>query len=426
MMNHSQWLSAMILEQVLLGKNLDKSFELIFKKYNDGETENLSQIKDMVYGAVRDLGKSYFYINKLVKNKIENRCLESLLHIVLFQISHARSNNFTLVNQAVDASKKIDHKKSSFINAVLRSFLRNKNGLEKQLNENESAMYSYPKWWIEKVKDQYPRNWKDILVIGNQRPPLSLRINLKKIGVKEYSSILDDHEINHTLVGGECLIINTPLGVNKIPGFSEGKVSVQDFGAQLAAHIIDLKKDQKVLDACAAPGGKACHMLELNLIQLLAIESDKKRTIKIQENINRQGFTAKILNAKISSQNEWWDKKLFDRILLDVPCSASGIVRRHVDIKWLRRINDFKSFGDDQLDLLRSAWPMLQKNGKLLYATCSIFEEENRDVIEKFKQDSSNVSELSINFPLNIVHIKNQILPSNNHDGLFYALLQKI
>ena len=131
MMNHSQWLSAMILEQVLLGKNLDKSFELIFKKYNDGETENLSQIKDMVYGAVRDLGKSYFYINKLVKNKIENRCLESLLHIVLFQISHARSNNFTLVNQAVDAAKKIDHKKSSFINAVLRNFLRNKNDLEK-------------------------------------------------------------------------------------------------------------------------------------------------------------------------------------------------------------------------------------------------------------------------------------------------------
>ena len=425
MMNHSQWSAAMIVEQVLLGKNLDKSFDVILKKYNNSEIDNLSQIKDMVYGAIRDLGKSNFYINKLVKNKIENRCLEGLLHIALFQITHERSNNFTLVNEAVDAAKKIDHKKSAFINAVLRNFLRKKDALQKELNEDESAVYSYPNWWIQKVKNQYPKNWKDILTIGNQRPPLALRINLKKIGVNEYSAILDKHEINHTLVGGECLIINIPLGVDKIPGFSEGKVSVQDFGAQLAAHLIDLKKGHKVLDACSAPGGKACHMLELNSIELLAIESDKKRTNKIQENVDRQGLKAKILNEKISSQNKWWDKECFDRILLDVPCSASGIVRRHVDIKWLRRINDFKNFGENQQSLLRSVWPMLKENGKLLYVTCSIFEEENRDVIEKFKQDAGNVSELSINFPSNVTHINNQILPSENHDGLFYALLQK-
>ena len=425
MMNHSQWLAAMIVEQVLLGKNLDKSFDLILNKYNNVEIDNLSQIKDMVYGAIRDLGKSNFYINKLVKNKIENRCLEGLLHIALFQITHERSNNFTLVNEAVDAAKKIDHKKSAFINAVLRNFLRKKDELQQELNEDESAVYSYPNWWIQKVKNQYPKNWKDILTIGNQRPPLALRINLKKIGVNEYSAILDKHEINHTLVGGECLIINIPLGVDKIPGFLEGKVSVQDFGAQLAAHLIDLKKGHKVLDACSAPGGKACHMLELNSIELLAIESDKKRTNKIQENVDRQGLKAKILNEKISSQNKWWDKECFDRILLDVPCSASGIVRRHVDIKWLRRINDFKNFGENQQSLLRSVWPMLKENGKLLYITCSIFEEENRDVIEKFKQDAGNVSELSINFPSNVTHINNQILPSENHDGLFYALLQK-
>ena len=425
MMNHSQWIAAMIVEQVLFGRNLDKSFDLILKKYTNSEIENPSQIKDMVYGAIRDLGKSNFYINKLVKNKIENRCLEALLHIVLFQITHERSNVFTLVNEAVEAAKKIDHKKSAFINAVLRNFLRKKDELEQELNEEESAVYSYPNWWIQKVKNEYPKNWKDILTIGNQRPPLALRINLKKIGVNEYSTILDEHEIIHTLVGGECLIINTPLGVDKIPGFLEGKVSVQDFGAQFAAHLIDIKKGHKVLDACSAPGGKACHMLELNSIELLAIESNKKRTTKIQENLDRQGFKAKVLNDKISSQNEWWDKEFFDRILLDVPCSASGIIRRHVDIKWLRRTSDFKSFGDNQLFLLKSAWPMLKENGKLLYVTCSIFKEENRDVIEKFKQDSENVLELNINFPPNVVHIENQILPSPNHDGLFYALLQK-
>ena len=424
MMNQSQLLAAKIVEQVLLGKNLDKSFKLVLTKYNN-EQENLPQIKDMTYGAIRDLGKSNFYINKLVKNKIENLCIESLLHIVLFQINHARSNDFTLVNEAVNAAKKIDHKKSSFINGVLRNFLRNKDNLQKQLKENEAAMYSYPKWWIEKVKKQYPKNWKDILNIGNQRPPLALRINLKRLRIKEYSNILDEEGINHTLVSDECLIIKKPLDVKKIPGFLDGMVSVQDLGAQLAAHIIDLERDQKVLDACSAPGGKACHMLELNKIQLTAIESDKERTIKIIDNIKRQGLSAQIINKKIDSQNEWWDKQYFDRILLDAPCSASGIVRRHVDIKWLRRINDFQNFADNQLTLLRAAWPMLKEGGKLLYVTCSIFEEENRDVIEEFKKRLSNVSEIDIQFPPNIIHIKNQVLPSDNHDGLFYALLKK-
>ncbi len=425
MMNHSQWLSAMILERVLLGKNLDKSFDLIFRKHNISESDNLPQIKDMVYGAIRELGKSDFYINKLVTKKIENQCLQALLHIVLFQISNERSNNFTLVNQAVDAAKKIDHKKSAFINAVLRNFLRNKSDLQVQARESESASFSYPQWWINKVKEQYPTKWKDILDIGNKRPPLALRLNLQKINMKEYSSILDDQGIEYKLIGAECLIINTPLVVDKIPGFLEGKISVQDYGAQLAAHLIDLEKGQTVLDACSAPGGKACHMLELSPIQLLAVESDEKRIIRIQENINRQGLIAEIKNEKIGNKNEWWDKKKFDRILLDVPCSASGIVRRHVDIKWLRRINDFEKFGDVQLDLLKSTWPMLKKKGKLLYVTCSIFHEENIDVIEKFKKYSNNISELDITFPLNVEHIKNQVLPSNNHDGLFYALLQK-
>ena len=213
MMNHSQWLSAMILERVLLGKNLDKSFDLIFRKHNISKSDNLPQIKDMVYGAIRELGKSDFYINKLVSKKIENQCLQALLHIVLFQISNERSNDFTLVNQAVDAAKKIDHKKSAFINAVLRNFLRNKSDLQVQARENESASFSYPQWWINKVKEQYPTKWKDILDIGNKRPPLALRINLQKINMKEYSSILDDQGIEYKLIGAECLIINTPLVV---------------------------------------------------------------------------------------------------------------------------------------------------------------------------------------------------------------------
>jgi len=425
MMNYSQWLSAMIVEQVLIGKNLNKSFELILTRYDKKEIENLPQIKDMVYGALRDLGKSYFFINKLVKNKIENKCLESLLHIVLFQINNARSNDFTLVNQAVDAAKRIDHKKSSFINGVLRNFLRNKNNLQKELKENESANYSYPSWWIKKTKKQYPKDWQKILNIGNQHPPLTLRTNLKKISVKEYLKILKKNKIDYSFVGDECLILKKPIDANKIPGFLDGKISVQDFGAQLAAHLIDLKENQKVLDACSAPGGKACHMIELKSIKLLAVESNRQRVNKIKENVQRLNLKLEILNKKIDKKNDWWNKEYFDRILLDVPCSASGIVRRHIDIKWLRRKNDFNKFGDNQLDLIRSVWPMLKKNGKLLYVTCSIFEEENRNVIESFKKELKDISELNIEFPSNVVHIKNQLLPSDNHDGLFYALLQK-
>jgi 16S rRNA (cytosine967-C5)-methyltransferase len=219
MMNHSQWISALVLEQVLLGKNLDKSFELIFRKYNSSESENLPQIKDMVYGAIRELGRSSFYIKKLVPKKIDNQCLEALLHIVLFQISHERSNNFTLVNQAVDAAKKIDHKKCAFINAVLRNFLRNKDALQDEARKHESAVFSYPNWWINKVKDQYPKKWKDILDIGNTRPPLALRVNVKNIGVEEYSEMLGRHGIEHSLIGVEGVILKTPIGVDKIPGF---------------------------------------------------------------------------------------------------------------------------------------------------------------------------------------------------------------
>ena len=163
MMNYSQWLSAMIVEQVLIGNNLDKSFKLILTKYDDDKIENLPQIKDMVYGAIRNLGKSYFYIDKLVKNKIENKCLESLLHIALFQIINGRSNDFTLVNQAVYAAKRIDYKKSSFINGVLRNFLRSKDNLQKELKENEAAYYSYPYWWVEKVKKQYPKAKQSVI-----------------------------------------------------------------------------------------------------------------------------------------------------------------------------------------------------------------------------------------------------------------------
>jgi len=425
-MHNHQWIASLVIENVLKGHNLDKSFNLVFKiKDEDIKNSNISNIKDLTYGALRFLGNSSFIINKLIMHKITNKSLESLLHVALFQINHARSNNFTIVDQAVMASKKIDSKKSSFVNAILRNYLRKRKNIEKQIINNEEAKFSYPSWWIKKIKKEYSNDWENILNTGNEHPPLSIRLNLQKNNLNDYKEILIKKKIKHTALMNEGLIIDNPIDVRNIPGFMSGDISVQDYGAQLAAHILDLKKNYLVLDACSAPGGKACHMLELEKIKLTAVELDKNRMKKINENLDRMGQSAKVINAKISSNNTWWDKKLFDRILVDAPCSASGIVRRHVDIKWLRRPQDLEFFSKQQLDLLVNSWKMLKVNGKLLYVTCSIFNEENRQVIDKFKSNISGVRELEIMYPDNIKVINNQLIPTNNHDGLFYALLEK-
>ena len=208
-------------------------------------------------------------------------------------------------------------------------------------------------------------------------------------------------------------------------GFLEGYISVQDFGAQIATELLDLERGQKILDACAAPGGKTCNILESEDVDVTALEIDEIRASKISSNLKRLDLNANVIHGSLSNENLWWNGEQFDRILLDVPCSASGIVRRHVDIKWLRQMNDLKKFSEIQYLLLKSAWPLLNSGGKLLYVTCSIFSNENRDVVERFKQDFMDAKEIDLIYPNNIKHIKNQLIPSENHDGLYYALLKK-
>jgi 16S rRNA (cytosine967-C5)-methyltransferase len=425
-MQDSQLLAAKILEKVLTGSNLDKSFDSVFN-YHKSNNEEIQepQIKALTYGAVRFLGHSSFLINQLVKNKINNKILEALIHIAFYQLSQDKSNDFTIVDQAVNAAKKIDYRKSKFVNAILRNYLRNKDRLQNELILDQTARYSYQGWWINKVKNEFKNNWKEILNIGNQHPPLTLRVNKRKISVEQYSKILKKNELDFELVSNDALIIIKPVNINELPGFQEGFISVQDFGAQLAPALLDLKSGQKVLDACAAPGGKTCHILEGSDVDVTALEIDGIRKEKITDNLNRLELSANVIHGGLSENNDWWNGELFDRILLDVPCSASGIVRRHVDIKWLRQENDLKKFSEIQYSLLMSAWNMLKVNGKLLYVTCSIFRDENMSVIDKFKNESKDAVEIDITFPESVNHINNQLLPSKNHDGLFYVLLEK-
>ena len=425
-MQNSQLMSAKVLEKLLNGSNLDKSFDAVF---NNSKSKSIdiqeSQIKALTYGSVRFLGKSRFIIDQLVKNKIENRTVECLIHIALYQLSQEKFNNFTIVNQAVDAAKKIDFRKSKFVNAILRNYLRSKDDLHALLNQEQVAKYSYQNWWINKVKIEFKNDWEEILEIGNQHPPLTLRINKRNINIEKYSETLINNGLEHQIISNTGLIIKNPLNINDIPGFLEGNISVQDFGAQIATELLDIKRDQKILDACAAPGGKTCNIVEYANVDVTALEIDEIRAKKIVDNLRRLELNANVIHGELCNDNLWWDGEHFDRILLDVPCSASGIVRRHVDIKWLRQINDLKKFSEMQYLLLKSAWPLLKCGGKLLYVTCSIFSNENRDVIERFKKEFIDVNEIELVYPNNIKHIKNQLIPSENHDGLFYALLEK-
>ena len=422
-MHESQRYAAIIIDKILGGTNLDIAFENVFR--NAKGFDHKSQTKAITYGALRYMGQSKYLIKSLVRKKIENRLVESLIHVALFQLSHESHNDFTIVDQAVKATKKIDLRKSNFVNAVLRNFLRNKDALTKGFLKQEEGQFNYPIWWIQKVKKQYKNDWENILNIGNDHPPMTIRVNKRKIVTKEYKKILKENKISFISLANEGLILKDAKNVKDIPGFDDGLFSIQDFGAQLASTLLDLKNNFLVLDACAAPGGKTTSMLENSNINLIALEKSIQRSKKIIENLKRLKLEATVIMEPLDNKNKWWDKKQFDRILLDVPCSASGIVRRHVDMKWLRRLSDIDKFADMQLDLLNNAWPLLKPQGKLLYVTCSIFKEENEEVISKFCDNKQDVKRGEIKFPKNIQHVKNQLVPSKEHDGLYYAILEK-
>lgn len=423
MMHESQRYAAIIIDKILGGTNLDIAFENVLR--NKKGHEHKSQTKAITYGALRYMGQSKYLIKSLVRKKIENRLVESLIHVALFQLSHESHNDFTIVDQAVKATKKIDLRKSNFVNAVLRNFLRNKDALTKGFLKQEEGQFNYPIWWIQKVKKQYKSDWENILNIGNGHPPMTIRVNKRKIITKEYKKLLKENKIPFIALANEGLILKDAKNIKDIPGFDDGLFSIQDFGAQLASTLLDLKNNYLVLDACAAPGGKTTSMLENSNINLIALEKSTQRAKQIVENLKRLKLEATVIMEPLDNKNKWWDKKQFDRILLDVPCSASGIVRRHVDMKWLRRLSDIEKFADMQLDLLNNAWPLLKSQGKLLYVTCSIFKEENEEVISKFCDIKQDVKRGEIKFPKNIQHVKNQLVPSKDHDGLYYAILEK-
>ena len=368
----------------------------------------------------------------------------------------------TLVDQAVTAARARAPAAANFVNAVLRRFLRERPALVAQAQRSPVAAHNHPQWWIERVRQDWPAQWVALLAAANQHPPMALRVNALRGDAAGYqqrlaavgrsASTLDD-----VLIGAQAVVLASPCAVTALPGFAEGEVSVQDLSAQRAVQLLvggdggggycgggpgvgipPLRPGARVLDACAAPGGKTAQLLELAEINLLALDSDARRLVRVQDTLTRlrlpaPGSSVKLQVADARQVRQWWDGQPFDAILLDAPCTASGIVRRHPDVRWLRRPDDIDALAKIQRELLDALWPLLAPGGRLLYATCSIFKAEGQQQIDAFLQrhsgeqprlDPASIGHL-LCLPDNPVSPVGQSPSNSAGDGFYYALIHK-
>ena len=428
-MQVAQLIAAYAVAEVLAGHNLTVSMPKALRKVKLATPQQQAAAQDYSYLTLRFYAEAAAYLQALTPKPVTDERVNALLLVALSQLLHSKDDDFTVVNQAVEAAGKTGQRwAKGLVNAVLRNFLRQRAVLEAKFDGQEEVQFNYPQWWISTLKQQYPQHWEEILETGNSHPPMTLRVNLRKTDVATYMQWLQGAGIQAHPLGGTAIQLQQPLPVHKLPHFEAGWVSVQDAGAQWAAPLLDLQPGQRVLDACSAPGGKTCHILEACAVDLLSLDVETARLQRVHENLQRLGLQAKVM-AGNAAQSDWFDGKLFDRILADVPCSASGIVRRHVDMKWLRRPQDLATFAQTQQEILSNLWQMLAKGGKLLYVTCSIFQQENEMQIQQFLTSHADAARLPVTFDASILPcqqwIGGQLLPTAEHDGLFYALLQK-
>ncbi len=421
-MQNIQQLAATLVGQVLAGRNLNQLLDEALRRHAGFSPQERGALQDLCYGTLRFYGQLGKILDALLSKPLQDERLRHLLLVALYQLHYSKAASHAIVDHAVRAAKKINPAASGLVNAVLRNFLRRQEELVLLATKTEEGRYSYPQWWIAAVKAQYGAQATAILDAGNQHPPMTLRVNRRLATAEQYLAQLASAEIAAQLIPPQALWLSSPLSVDKLPGFFDGMVSVQDAGAQYAASFLDVRDGMRVLDACSAPGGKTAHLLESCNINMVAVDKDEQRLERVRENLQRLKLEAALVCGDAAEPANWWDGKQFDRILADVPCSASGVVRRHPDIKWLRRPSDIESFAVQQAQILEALWPLLAAGGKLLYATCSIFARENQQVIGAFLARHAEAAQIALSAPdLN----NGQLLPNDRHDGFFYALLQK-
>ena len=422
-MIESQRLASTAVSQVLAGSNLNQVLLRLFSRGSALTPQQRAAAQDISYGTLRFYGQLRAILDLLVEKPLQDDAVRALLLAALYQLQYSRAAEHAVVDQAVKAAQAMNKPwAKGLVNAVLRNFLRRRAVLLEQAAAGDEGRYSHPQWWIDRLRKEYPEGWAAMLESNNQHPPMTLRVNCREASTESYLTLLRQQGMDAGQTGESAIQLAQPVAVDKLPGFGEGWVSVQDAGAQLAAPLLDAADGMRVLDACAAPGGKAAHLLERAVIDLTALDSDAERLKKIEQTLRRLKLEAHCIAGNAAKPEEWWDGKPFQRILADVPCSASGVVRRHPDIKWLRREADIVAFAAQQAEILEALWRTLGRGGKLLYATCSVFAAENQEQIARFLARHEDAQSL----PLALPGMKDgQLIPNYQHDGFYYALLSK-
>lgn len=341
---------------------------------------------------------------------------------------------FTLVNQTVEAAKKsaATRPQAAFVNACLRRFLRERAALVASTDQDPVARWNHPSWWIDQLRRDWPEHWQAMLAANNRQPPMTLRVNLRRTSVSTYLQTLEAAGMDASAAGPCGVTLAQARPVLELPGFGAGAVSVQDAAAQLAAPLLLsglAPTGLRILDACAAPGGKTAHLLELADCQVTALDIDPARCQRIDATLARLGLRARVLAADAADVPSWWDGEPFDAVLLDAPCSASGVVRRHPDVRWLRRASDIATLAANQARLLNASWQVLRPGGRLLYCTCSVFRAEGQDQIQTFLAHNTQARLLPAPGHLTgLLEANSHAVPDNpigEHDGFYYALLEK-
>ena len=427
--------TAAVVQAVRAGRSLTAELASVTPELRPG-------VQALTFQVMRQLGRAMALRERLA-SKAPPPAADALLCTALalsWQGDDAPYPVHTLVNQAVEAARqqRQTQAQSGFINGCLRRFLREREALVAETDSDPQARWNHPRWWVTRVQDEYPEDWQKLLDMAQQPAPMSLRVDPRHHSVADYQAQLLDMGLTAQPVGASGLQLERAVPVHQLPGFAQGHVSVQDAAAQVAAPLLlqgrEAGQAWRILDACAAPGGKTGHLLACYPnAQVLALDVDAERCQRIEDNLQRLGAQnqtrAKVRAADAAQPAQWWDGETFDAILLDAPCTASGIVRRHPDVRWLRRPGDSAQLAQTQARLLKALWPLLAPGGRLLYCTCSVFRAEGDDTVQAFLQRNTDARMLPSPGHLIPGKIPTGLPVKHNalgeHDGFYYALLEK-
>ena len=426
---NTRLIAAQVLSRVLQdGQSLTAALDSALQAVES--SKDRAFIQALCYGVCRTYHRLDFILSQLLDKSLKDQPVKALALVGLYQLKYMRVKPHAAVSETVLAARKKPWAKA-LINALLRSYLRDQEVLEQKADNWQSSAISHPDWLIKQIEQDWPLQAPHIFQENNRQPPMALRVNLARISQDQYLQQLSGQGIEAVAVSfcASAIILDKPVAVDMLPGFADGMISVQDTAAQLAAGLLDVQPGQRVLDVCAAPGGKAAHILEYQpqLKELVAVDIEASRMLRVSDTMQRLKLPAKLVVGDAAKPEDWWDGQLFERILLDAPCSALGVIRRHPDIKLLRRAEDIVPLQALQQNILRAIWPLLAPGGIMLYATCSILKQENEQQIDAFLAEYPDAVELPIDADWGFAgsHGRQIMTGEASMDGFYYARLTK-